>query len=160
VGQETQLTGFPFTMNAVACVGAFALADWKPALEVQLALPLIHGALLMCRVSEVSRAVLVPLVAGWLTLLWQACPDTSIVSYASTQRVMLATLVGLSALAMVLRVVDRVPVLWHGASLMVRALCLGIVGVHIFLEASAPVGAGRCAWANGSAGGRVPERRV
>ncbi|MGB1142430.1 MAG: hypothetical protein ACPG1A_16135 [Halioglobus sp.] len=81
-------------------------------------------------------------MAGWLTLLWQACPDTSIVSYASTQRVMLATLVGLSALAMVLRVVDRVPVLWHGASLMVRALCLGIVGVHVFLEASAPVGTG------------------
>ena len=128
-------------MNAVACVGAFALADWKPALEVQLALPLVHGALLMCRVSE-------------------ACPDTSIVSYASTQRVMLATLVGLSALAMVLRAVDRVPVLWHGASLMVRALCLGIVGVHVFLEASAPVGKGRCAWADDSAGGHMPERRV
>ena len=45
-----------------------------------------------------------------------------------------SVLVGLSALAMVLRAVDRVPVLWHGASLMVRALSLAIVGVHVFLE--------------------------
>ncbi len=59
-------------------------------------------------------------------------------------------LVGLSALAMVLRAVDRVPVLWHGASLMVRALSLAIVGVHVFLEV-------RCAPRAGGAG--FPEWR-
>lgn len=105
--KNTQLTGFPYTINALASVstlcakkrfqlylqslkvGAFCVASSGNVYEIQVVVPIIVGALLHCNVSE-------------------ACPDPSITEYAKDQRIVLLLLVGLGTLALVLRIFDKV----------------------------------------------------
>jgi len=55
--KESQLKGFSHAINALGATGAYCLADWHPAYEMQLMVPLVVGALLHCRVRYSAPAL-------------------------------------------------------------------------------------------------------